>query len=152
MAMGLNRAQLIGHLGQDPDFKTTPNGTPVCTIRVATSERFKTRDGDWQERTEWHNVTLWARQAEVANEYLKKGSKVFIEGRISTRTYEKDGITRYFTEVVAQNLMMLDSRGGSGGSQLQDESSNFSQQSETKEKPWQKDLPEENEEDDDIPF
>lgn len=151
MAFSLNRAQLIGNLGSDPDYKTLPSGTPMCKLNIATTDRFKNAEGDWQEKTEWHNVVLWRRQAEVANEYLKKGSKVFIEGKISTRSYEKDGITRYFTEIVAQSLIMLDSKGKP--SSPASSSSEYSQQPEQEDKPWKKDLPEnDDEEDDDIPF
>lgn len=111
MARSLNKAQLIGNLGQDPDLRTIPSGSSVCTLKVATSERYKDRNGEWQESTEWHTVVLWERLAEVAHQYLKKGSKVFVEGKIQTRTYEKDGQTKYFTEIRGLNLIMLDSKG-----------------------------------------
>jgi single-strand DNA-binding protein len=155
MAYSLNRAQLIGNLGADPEYKTIPSGTPVCKLRIATTDRYKNNEGEWQEITDWNNVTLWGRQAEVANQYLKKGSKVFVEGRLTTRSYEKDGITRYFTEIVAQSLIMLDSKGSSGsydsgGSSYTPASSASNEQ---QEKPWEKDIPKDDQEgEDDIPF
>ena len=154
MGYSLNRAELIGNLGQDPDFRTTPSGTPVCKLRIATTDKFKNRNGEWQERTEWHSVTLWAKLGEIANQYLQKGSKVFIEGRISTNTYEKDGITRYFTEIVAQNMIMLSPKSGGGGESYSSGSSYSQQpqQSEPQEKKWEKDLPKDDEDEDDIPF
>jgi single-strand DNA-binding protein len=84
----LNRVQLIGNLGKDPEIKYTPQGTPVAKITLATNERFKDKAGEWQDRTEWHNVVLWQRLAEIAGEYLKKGGKVYIEGRLQTRSWD----------------------------------------------------------------
>ncbi len=155
MAFSLNRAQLIGNLGADPDYRALPSGTPICKLSIATTDKYKNSEGEWQERTEWHKVTLWRNLADIANQYLKKGSKVFVEGRISTSSYEKDGITRYFTEVVAQSLIMLDSKGssgGGGGNYEQSSGASYSQQSEPQEKPWEKDLPKEDENEEDIPF
>ena len=112
----LNRVQLIGNLGKDPEVKYTPQGTPVAKITIATNERFKDKGGEWQDRTEWHNVVLWQRLAEIAGEYLKKGGKVYVEGRLQTRSYvDKDGVKRYVTEVVAQNLVLLGGNGHSNG-------------------------------------
>src|SRR5208337_2634387 len=84
----LNRVQLIGNLGKDPEVKYTPQGTPVAKLTIATNERFKDKGGEWQDRTEWHNVVLWQRLAEIAGEYLKKGGKVYIEGRLQTRSWD----------------------------------------------------------------
>ncbi|MGE5479482.1 MAG: single-stranded DNA-binding protein [Chloroflexota bacterium] len=106
----LNRAQLIGNLGRDPELRSTPNGVPVCTISVATTDSYKDKSGAWQESTDWHTVVLWEKLAEIANQYLKKGSKVFIEGKIKTRSYEKDGVTRYVTEIRATNMLLLGGR------------------------------------------
>lgn len=107
----VNKVFIIGRLGADPDLRYTPNGNAVATLSVATNEVWKDRDGNMQERTEWHRVVLWGRQAEVANEYLKKGSRVFIEGRLQTRNWEdKDGIKRYTTEIISQNIQFLDTR------------------------------------------
>lgn len=110
MARSLNRVTLIGNLGSDPELRATPQGTSVCTLRIATTESYKDRNGEMKESTEWHNVVLWEKLAEIANTYLKKGSKIYIEGRLKTRSYEKDSITRYVTETVAQNLIMLGGR------------------------------------------
>ena len=114
MARSLNRAQLIGNLGRDPELRSTPSGKSVCTISVATTESYKNSNGEWQDNTEWHRVILWDRLADVAAQYLKQGSKVFIEGRIKTRSYEQEGITKYTTEIVAINMIMMGSGSGSG--------------------------------------
>jgi single-strand DNA-binding protein len=113
----LNRVQLIGNLGKDPEIKYTPQGTPVARITIATNERFKDKDGNWQDRTEWHNVTLWQRMAEIAGEYLKKGGKVYIEGRLQTRSWEdkQTGQKRYATDIVASDMILLGGRGEGGG-------------------------------------
>ncbi len=118
MAYAINKAILIGNLGQDPEMRYTGNGTPVCNMRLATTERYKDANGEMVERTEWHNVVAWARLAEICGEYLRKGSKVYFEGQLQTRSWEdRDGNTRYTTEIRAREMMMLDSRGenGSGG-------------------------------------
>jgi single-strand DNA-binding protein len=113
----LNRVTLIGNLGKDPEIKYTPSGTPVAKLALATNERFKDKAGEWQDRTEWHNVVLWQRQAEIASEYLKKGSKVYIEGRLQTRSWDDKTTNqkKYMTEVVATDLILLGGRGESGG-------------------------------------
>ncbi len=115
----LNKVQLIGNLGKDPEVKYTPSGTPVAKITIATNERFKDKDGQWQDRTEWHNVVLWQRLAEIAGEYLKKGGKVYIEGRLQTRSWDDKTTNqkKYMTEVVASDLILLSGRaeGGEGG-------------------------------------
>jgi len=113
----LNRVQLIGNLGKDPEVKYTPQGTPVAKLALATNERFKDKEGNWQDRTEWHNVVLWQRLAEVAGEYLKKGSKVYIEGRLQTRSWDdkQTNQKRYMTEVVASDMIMLSGRGEGTG-------------------------------------
>lgn len=114
----LNRVQLIGNLGKDPEIKYTPQGTPVAKITIATNERFKDKSGEWQDRTEWHNVVLWQRLAEIAGEYLKKGRQVFIEGRLQTRSWDdkQTGQKKYMTEIVANDLILLGGGGrGEGG-------------------------------------
>ena len=108
----LNRVQLIGRLGKDPESKFTPTGTKVAHFSVAVSNRWKSRDGEAKESTEWVNVEAWDRLGEVCQEYLKKGSLVYIEGRLKTDKYEDKGDTRYFTKVVAQMVQFLDSRTG----------------------------------------
>ncbi len=114
MARGINKVILIGNLGQDPEVKYMPSGGAVCNITVATTESWTDRDsGGKQERTEWHRVVLFRRLAEVAGEYLRKGSKVYIEGRLQTRKWQgQDGQDRYTTEVIANDMQMLDGRGG----------------------------------------
>jgi single-strand DNA-binding protein len=113
----VNKVILIGNLGKDPEVKYTPQGTPVAKITLATNERFKGKDGQWQDRTEWHNVVLWQRLAEIAGEYLKKGGKVYIEGRLQTRSWDdkQTGQKKYMTEVVANDLVLLGGRGEGGG-------------------------------------
>lgn len=112
----LNKVMLIGNLGKDPEVRYTTSGTAVASFALATSERFKNKSGEWEERTEWHNVVLWGRQAEVAGEYLSKGKTVYIEGRLQTRKWQdKEGRDRYTTEVVGEKMQMLSSRGEGGG-------------------------------------
>lgn len=116
MARGVNKVILVGNLGADPETRYMPSGDAVTNIRIATSESWKDKQtGEQQERTEWHRITFYKRLAEIAAEYLRKGSQVYVEGRLRTRTYEKDGQTHYSTEIVADNMQMLGSRGGAGG-------------------------------------
>jgi single-strand DNA-binding protein len=103
----LNRVQLIGYLGKDPESKFTPTGRRVTDFPVAVSSRWKGRDGELREHTEWVNIEAWERLGEVCGEYLQKGSLVYIEGRLRTHRYEEDGETRYFTKVVAQTVQFL---------------------------------------------
>lgn len=109
---GVNKAIIIGRLGADPELKYTADGTPVCKLSVATSETWKDKNtGDKQERTEWHRITLWRRLAEIAGEYLHKGSQAFFEGRLQTHDYvDKEGVKRYSTEIVADRMQLLDSK------------------------------------------
>jgi single-strand DNA-binding protein len=113
----VNKVILIGNLGKDPEVKYTPSGTPVAKLTLATNERYKAKDGQWQDRTEWHNIVLWQRLAEIAGEYLKKGSKVYIEGKLQTRSWEdkQTNQKRYMTEVVANDLVLLGGRGEGAG-------------------------------------
>ena len=116
MARGINKVILIGNLGRDPETRYAQNGTAVTSFSVATSESWRDRTtGENQERTEWHNVVCFARLAEIAGEYLRKGSKVYIEGSLRTNSWEQDGQKRYKTDIHARELQMLDSRGGMGG-------------------------------------
>ncbi len=114
---GVNKVILVGNLGKDPEVKYMPNGNAVANITVATSETWKDKQtGEQKENTEWHRVTFYRRLAEIAGEYLKKGSKVYIEGRLQTRKWQgQDGQDRYTTEIIANEMQMLDSRGGSTG-------------------------------------
>jgi len=110
----LNKAMLIGRLGQDPEVRYTQSNTAVANFSLATNERYKDRNGEYQERTEWHRIVAWGRTAEICQEYLNKGSLVYIEGPIQTREWEdKDGQKKYTTEVKALTMQMLDSRGDS---------------------------------------
>jgi single-strand DNA-binding protein len=118
MARGINKVILIGNLGADPETRAMPSGMTVANIRVATSENWKDKQsGENKERTEWHNVAMFGRLGEIAGEYLKKGSKVYIEGSLRTRKWQdKQGNDRYTTEIIANEMQMLDSRGsGMGG-------------------------------------
>ncbi len=114
----VNKVFLLGNLGRDPEVRSTSSGQPVANFPVATSRKWKDRDGQLQEQTEWHNVVCFARLAEIAGQYLTKGKQVFVEGRIQTRSWDdrNTGEKRYRTEVVAENFQMLGGRsGGSGG-------------------------------------
>lgn len=112
---------LIGNLGKDPELRYTTSGTAVASFSVATNESWKDQDGNQQERTEWHNIVAWKKLAEICAEWLKKGKKVYIEGRIQTRSYDdkNTGAKKYITEIVAENMIMLDSRGSDFSSQGQ---------------------------------
>ncbi|MGK9452696.1 single-stranded DNA-binding protein [Acidithiobacillus caldus] len=113
---GVNKVILLGHLGADPEMRYMPDGTAIANFSIATSESYKDRDGNKQERTEWHRVSLYRRQAEIAGEYLKKGSMVYIEGSIRTRKWtDKEGQERYTTEIVGDRLQMVGSRRDSDG-------------------------------------
>ena len=117
MAKSVNKVILIGNLGKDPEVKYTPNGTAVAKFSIATNERFKDKSGEWQDRTEWHNIVAWARTAEIAGEYLKKGRTVYIEGRLQTRSWEDQQTKqkKYMTEIVVSDLVLLGGKGDSGG-------------------------------------
>lgn len=122
MARGVNKVILVGNLGQDPESRTTPGGTTVTNIRIATTDSWTDRQsGEKKEQTEWHTVVLWNRLGEIAAEYLRKGSQVYIEGRLQTRKWQdKTGNDRYSTEVVASDMQMLGGRGGGGGGAAQE--------------------------------
>ena len=118
MARGINKVILVGNLGNDPETRFMPNGNPVTNISIATSESWKDKQsGQQQERTEWHRIVFFNRLAEIAGEYRKKGSKVYIEGALRTRQWDKEGQKHYSTEIIANEMQMLDGRndGGMGG-------------------------------------
>jgi len=139
-----NLAILVGNLGRDPELTYTQSGSACARFSIATSERYRDRNEEWQERTTWHNIVAWGRQAEVAKEYLSKGSPVYIEGRIDNRSYDdRDGNKRYVSEVVVRRLQLLGSRQGGGGGGSQD----FNQSP-----PPGDDFPTESSQDDDLPF
>lgn len=113
MAYSLNRAQVIGNLTRDPELRTIPSGTAVCGFSVATNAVWTDSGGQKQERVEFHNIVCWSRMAEIAGQYLRKGSKVYVDGRLQTRDWTgDDGVKRYRTEIIAENLIILDSKSG----------------------------------------
>jgi len=157
MAKNLNRFQLLGHLGQDPEIRTTPSGQKVCNFNMATSERYKDRtSGEWKEITDWHRVVAWEWVAETAEKYLKRGSKVFVEGKLKTRKDEKDGATQYITEIRAENIIFMGDSRGEGQSQSGSSSygsksdSSYSQPEPSYEEPQSNS--DDGDDDDDVPF
>lgn len=133
MAKSVNKVILIGNLGKDPEVKYTPSGTAVANLAIATNERFKDKDGNWQDRTEWHRVVAWQRLAEIAGEYLKKGSKVYIEGSLRTRSWDdkETNQKKYMTEIWVNDMVLLGGREGAseegGYSKRAAANSNFDQ-------------------------
>ena len=114
MARGLNKVLLIGNLGADPEIKYSASGTAIANMRLATAENRKNRDGEWEDVTEWHRVIMFGKKAEACKDYLKKGSKIFIEGRIQTNSWDDQGGQKhYMTEIVGYQMIMLDSKGQS---------------------------------------
>jgi len=112
----VNKVILVGNLGRDPETRYTTGGDAVTNIRLATTDVWKDKNGEKQERTEWHNIVFYGRQAEIAGEYLKKGRQIYVEGRLQTRKWQdKDGQDRYTTEIIADRMQMLGSREGGGG-------------------------------------
>lgn len=109
---GLNRVMIIGHLGRDPEMRHTQSGTAICNLNIATSESWTDKQGEKQERVEWHRAVAFSKQAEILEKYLSKGSQIYVEGRLQTRQYDKDGQTHYATEIVISNFVFL-----GGGSQ-----------------------------------
>lgn len=112
----LNKVTLIGNVGKDVELKYASNGTAVATFSMATSEQWKDKEGNAQERTEWHNIVAWRKLAEIIGEYVKKGDRLYLEGKLQTRSYEKDGVKRYTTEIVAEEMIMLGKKGGDNNS------------------------------------
>ena len=112
---GLNRVQLIGNVSRAPEVKYVPSGSAVAKFGLATTERFKNKQGEWTERAEFHNLVAWAKLAETIGEYVQKGSRLFVEGKIQTTSYEKDGQKKYFTEIVVENMVMMDNKGAVSG-------------------------------------
>ncbi len=150
MARGINKVILIGNLGRDPETRYSQGGSPVTNFSVATSENWRDRQtGEQQERTEWHNVVCFGRLAEIAGEYLRKGSKVYIEGSLRTSSWEQEGQKRYRTEVMARDLQMLDGRGGAGGGMESQAPTGFESRGPAENAPT---LPADDDFDDDIPF
>jgi single-strand DNA-binding protein len=117
---GVNKVILVGNLGSDPDMKYTPSGQAVCEFSLATSESWNDKNGQKQEKTEWHRIVVWGKRAEVCSKFLSKGRQAFIEGRITTRTWEKDGQKHYKTEIVANDVQFLGGGKGAGGERRTD--------------------------------
>ena len=112
----LNKVMLIGNLGKDPEVRFTASGQAVASFSLATSEKFKGKSGEWEERTEWHNITLWGKLAEIAGEYLSKGKTIYVEGRLQTRKWQdKSGNDRYTTDIVGDKMQMLSPKGERSG-------------------------------------
>lgn len=145
MANGINKVILIGNLGADPEVKHLESGNAVANLPIATTEYYRDKDGNRQERTEWHRIVLWRRLAEIAEQYLHKGDQIYIEGRLQTRSYEKDGVTKYITEVVGNNMTMLGKKSSSGEQQSAPSSSGMQestpQEGQVEEAPGDDDLP-----------
>ncbi len=118
MAKSVNKVILLGNVGKDPEIKYTPNGTAVATFSIATGERFKDKQGEFQERTEWHNIVAWDKLAEIISNYVKKGNKLYLEGRIQTRSWDdkQTGEKKYKTEIVASDISLLGGKSDGGGS------------------------------------
>ncbi len=108
MALSVNKVTLLGNIGKDLDYRVTPSGIPLCKFSVATSESFKNKNDEWESKTEWHNVECWRGIAETANKHLQKGSKVYIEGKLKTDSYDKDGTTQYRTKIVVSELVLIE--------------------------------------------
>lgn len=111
MSKSINSVALLGNVGRDPETKTLPSGTVASTFSLATSERYKDKDGEWQDVSEWHNIVSYGKVAEVIRDYVSKGSKLYIQGKLTTRSWEKDGQKHYRTEVVVSEIVLLDGKG-----------------------------------------
>ena len=137
--MSLNKVMLIGNVGKEPEFKSTPNGTAIVTLPLATTEKWTDKQGQKQEKTEWHRITLYNRLAELAGQYVGKGSKLYIEGKIVTNSWEKDGEKRYSTEIVANSMQFLSSK-PEGQPQQQPQQQQYSQPQQSND-PFDDDIP-----------
>ncbi len=153
MARGVNKAIILGSLGQDPDIRYTAAGATVANISIATNEQWKDKEsGEMQERTEWHRVVFFGRLAEIVGEYLRRGSQVYVEGRIQTRKWQdKEGHDRYTTEIVASEMQMLGSKSG-GSTESFDQTPKAEQSTSTTSSPTDSSNQSNNDFDDDIPF
>jgi single-strand DNA-binding protein len=158
---GINKVILVGNVGQEPETRYMPNGGAVTNLSIATSESWKDKNsGEQQERTEWHRVVFYQRLAEIVAEYVKKGSKIYVEGSLRTRSWEQDGVKRYATEIIANEMQMLDGRGegrgasdGDGGRpSYQGGGGQSAPRSGGSSRPAPQPAPEVNSFDDDIPF
>lgn len=146
--MSVNKVILIGNVGKDPEIRHLDSGVAVAHFTLATSESYKAKNGERVTNTEWHNIVMWRGLAEVVEKYVKKGTKLFIEGKITSRQYEKDGQTKYFTEIVGNNMVMLDSKDSSNKPNNDSGSATATQPTAPETKPESKD----SEVEDDLPF
>ena len=154
MAKSVNKVILIGNLGKDPELKYTPSGTAVAKFSLATADRFKDKAGEWQDRTDWHNIVCWQRTAEIAAEYLKKGGKVYIEGRLRTDSWDdkETGQKKYRTEVICNDLVLLGGRSDSAPDHDGESASRGKASSESHARGGADTMPPTEITDDDIPF
>jgi single-strand DNA-binding protein len=131
MPKSVNKVILVGNVGKDPEVKFSPNGTPVAKFSVATNEKYKDRSDEWQERTEWHNIVAWQRLAEIVGEYVKKGAKLYIEGKLQTSSWEdrQSGAKKYRTEIIVRDLVLLGSHENGGGGEDRSNRNNDERQS-----------------------
>ena len=149
--MSVNKVILVGNVGRDPEVKYLEQDVPVARFTLATSESYRAKNGERIESTEWHNIVLWRGLAKVAEQYVKKGSKLYLEGKITHRQYEQEGVTKYFTEIVANNMVMLDSKSQANASPQETKPRANNMQNEPSAPKRAPDF-EENEGDDDLPF
>ena len=152
MAKSVNKVILLGNVGKDPEIKATASGTVVATFSIATSERFKDKTGNWQDRTEWHNLVAYQRTAEIVRDYVKKGNKLYVEGRLQTSSWDDKttGQKKYKTEIIVNDLSLLSGRGegdGSGGGYSKSNTASFDQRSPAEDYSQSTEIT-----DDDIPF
>lgn len=155
MAKSVNKVILLGNVGKDPEIKATPSGVPVATFSIATSERFKDKTGNWQDRTEWHNLVAYQRTAEIIRDYVKKGNKLYVEGRLQTSSWDDKttGQKKYKTEIIVSDLSLLSGRGegaeggSSGGGYARSNTASFDQRGSQDDYSHSTEIT-----DDDIPF
>ena len=154
MAKGVNKVFLLGNVGKDPEFRTTPGGMNVASFSLATADRAKDTEGNWTDRTEWHNLVAFQRTAEIVRDYVKKGSQIFIEGKIQTRSWEdkETKVKKYRTEILVNELSLLGGRGGEGGSSSSGGYSRSSSASSSAASAPANDYADQQITDDDIPF
>jgi single-strand DNA-binding protein len=154
MAKGVNKVFLLGNVGKDPEFRTTPGGMNVASFSLATADRAKDTEGNWTDRTEWHNLVAFQRTAEIVRDYVKKGSQIFVEGKIQTRSWEdkETKVKKYRTEILVNELSLLGGRGGEGGSSSSGGYSRSSSSSSSAASAPANDYADQQITDDDIPF
>ena len=155
MARSVNKVTLLGNVGKDPEIRSTPSGVMVASFGLATSDRFQDAQGNWQDRTEWHNLKAFKRTAEIVRDYVKKGSKLYIEGKLQTRSWDdkETGFKKYRTEIIVNDLVLLSSREEGGGSSRPASSSSSAASFDQRQPAGQDDIAQSTEiSDDDIPF